>query len=59
MTNLKKIVVLAAVITGIIILYGLVDRFNRQEELPGVIKSYMDKGKNTQLKMEDIRKGFQ
>lgn len=59
MTNLKKIAVIAAVITGIMILYGLAERFNQREDLPGVIKAYKEKGKTTQFKMEDIRKGFQ
>lgn len=59
MTNLRKLAVIVAVITGIIILYALVDRFNQREDLPGVIKTYREKGKNTQFKMEDVRKGFQ
>ncbi len=58
MTDLKKIAVIAAVIIGIVILYGLIDTFNQREEFPGVIKAYKEKGKTTQLKLEDVRKGF-
>lgn len=58
MTNLKKLAVIFAVIIGIIVFYGLAARFNQQEEFPKVIKAYKEKGKKTQIKMEDINKGF-
>ncbi len=60
MTNLKKLIVVLAVIVGILAVFAVVKVMQRNYTFyPKVFYEYKEKGKNTQFKFDDVRKGFQ
>lgn len=59
MTNLRKIIVILAVIVGILCIFAVIRVVKDDYSLyPKVFYEYKEKGKETQSSLDDVRKGF-
>jgi hypothetical protein len=58
-TNLRKFIIVLAVIVGILVVYSVITIFqNDYSNYPKIFYEYKSKGKTTQFNIDDVKKGF-
>jgi dimeric dUTPase (all-alpha-NTP-PPase superfamily) len=58
-SNLRKLIVILAVIVGMLVVFAAIKTFERKDDsMLKIYNEYKEKGKESQFTPEDVRKSF-